>query len=87
MVKNGSHLCEYEAPLTIKHLALRTQPIALRYQIINLLSSLQHTLNSLVQHDLGLIKFLLNLHDAVCLLRVLIFHNIVFQFWEHECGV
>lgn len=70
--------------LTIEHLTLRTQSITLGHQIINLLSPLQHTLNSLVQHDLCLIQLLLDLHDTVRLLRVLVFHNVVLQFGKAE---
>jgi len=71
-------------PLTIEHLTLRTQPITLRHQIINLLASLQHTLDSLMQHDLRLIKLLLNLHNTICLRRVLILHDVILEFWEGE---
>ena len=70
--------------LTVKHLALRTQPITLRHQVINLLPPLQHALNRLVQHNLRLVELLLYLHDAVCLLRVLVFCQVVAQLGEGE---
>ena len=70
--------------LTIEHLALRTQPITLRHQIINLLASLQHTLDSLMQHDLRLIKLLLNLHNTICLRRVLVLYDVILELGEGE---
>lgn len=70
--------------LLIKHLTLRTQPITLLHQTINLLPPLQHTLNSLMQHNLRLIQLLLDLHDAVRLLRILILDDIFLQGWEIE---
>ncbi|KAM3084190.1 hypothetical protein ACMFMF_001547 [Clarireedia jacksonii] len=73
--------------LTIKHLALRAQTITLGYQLINFLPSLQNTLDSLMQHDLGLIQLLLNLHDTVRLLGVLIFCNIIIEWWEGDSWV
>lgn len=72
---------------TIKHLALSAQAITLRDQIVNLLSSLQYALNSLVQDNLGLVKLLLNLHDAVGLLRVLVFFEVVLQLGEGQDGL
>ncbi len=68
--------------LTVEHLTLRTQPITLRDQIINLLPPLQYTLNRLMQHNLRLIQLLLNLHNTIRLLRILILHNIILQLWE-----
>lgn len=55
----------------IECLALCAQIGALSYQVIDLLSPLQHALDGLVQHDLGLVQFLLDLHDAVRLARIL----------------
>ena len=72
------------AHLLIKHLALCTQPVAFLYESINLLASLQHALNSLVQHNLGLVQLLLNLHDAISLLRILVLHNVFFELREVE---
>lgn len=69
---------------TIKHFALSAQTITLRHQIVNLLSSLQHTLNRLVQHNLSLVKLLLDLHDAVGLLRVLVLFEVVLQLGEGQ---
>jgi len=73
-----THLC-------VEHLALRAQTIALRNQVINFLPSLQYTLDGLVQHNLCLVQLLLNLHDTVCLLWVLVFDNVVFQLGVAEC--
>ena len=47
--------------LRVEHLRLRAETIRLRNQTINLLSSLKDRLDSLVQHNLRLIEFLLNL--------------------------
>lgn len=57
--------------LTVKHFGLRTQSITLLDQVINLLASLQHALDSLVEHNLGLVQLLLDLEDVVGLVRVL----------------
>jgi hypothetical protein len=73
--------------LGVEHLALRAQPITLSHQVINLLTALQHTLNSLVQHDLGLIQLLLDLDDAVRLRRVLVLGDVLFQLGEGERGL
>lgn len=73
--------------LRIKHLALRTQAITLRNQVINLLAPLQHTLNRLVQHDLRLIKLLLDLDNAVCLRRVLVLRDVCLELGEAERGL
>jgi len=70
--------------LRIKHLTLRTQPIALRHQVIDLLPALQHTLNRLMQHDLRLIQLLLDLHYTIRLLRILILDDIVLKFGKGE---
>lgn len=70
--------------LLIKHLTLRTQPIALLHQTINLLPALQHALNRLMQHNLRLVQLLLDLHDAVRLLRILVLNNIIPQGGEIE---
>lgn len=72
--------------LLVKHFALCVQPIALLDQRINLLPPLQNTFNRLMQHNFGLIQFLLNLHDAVCLMRVLVFDNIFLERRKIERG-
>lgn len=77
--------------LTIEHLGLSAQSITLLDQVINFLSSLQDTLNSLVKRDFRLaqlvsmcplwkatgqmsylVQFLLDLHDAIRLLWILV---------------
>jgi hypothetical protein len=73
--------------LTIKHLALCAQAITLGHQFINFLPSLQNTLDSLMQYNLSLIQLLLNLHNTVGLLRVLIFRNILVELWEGDSWV
>lgn len=40
--------------LTVEHLGLRAQPVTLLNQVVDLLTSLQHTLDGLVESDLGL---------------------------------
>jgi hypothetical protein len=70
--------------LGIEHLALRAQSVALRNKVINLLATLQHTLDRLVQDNLGLVELLLDLHDAVRLLRVLVLLDVVLELWEGE---
>lgn len=42
-------------------------------------TSLQDALDGLVKDNLGLIEFFLNLHDAVCRLRILVFGDVLFQ--------
>ena len=65
--------------LGVKHLALAAQALALIHEIIQLHVSLQNTLDRLVQRNLRLIELFLDLHNAVCLLRILIFHDVFFQ--------
>ena len=72
--------------LLVKHFALRTQSIALLHQTVDLLPPLQHTLNRLVQHNFCFVQLFLNLHNAVGLLRVLVFHNVFFELREVEFG-
>ena len=47
---------------------------------VNLLASLQHCVNGLVECNLGLVKFLLNLQDRVSLRRILILVEITLEF-------
>ena len=84
---NPSSLTRQGRALTIKHLTLRTQAITLGDQIINLLTTLQHTLDGLMQHNLGLVELLLDLHDAVCLLRILVLDDILLELGKRQCGV
>lgn len=70
--------------LLIEHLRLPTQIITLRHQRIDLLSPLQHALDRLMQDNLRLVQLLLDLHDTVRLLRVLVFHNVFFEGRERE---
>lgn len=72
--------------LSIEHLALGAQTIALRHQVVDLLSAREHALDSVVQHDLGLIQLFLNLHNAVNLSRVLVLCDILLELgiWQRE---
>ena len=72
--------------LLIKHLTLCIQSIALLHQRINLFPPFQNALNRLMQHNLGLIQLFLNLHDTICLVRVLVFDNIFLKLREIEFG-
>ena len=72
--------------LRVKHLTLRTQPVTLGDQIINLLTPLQHALNRLMQHNLGLVKLLLDLHNTVGLRGVLVLRDVLFELGERELG-
>jgi hypothetical protein len=40
-----------------------------------------------MQYNLRLVQLFLNLHYAVCLLRILVFHDIFFELREIEGGV
>lgn len=73
--------------LRVKHLTLRTQPVTLGDQIINLLTPLQHALNRLMQHNLGLVKLLLDLDDAVGLRRVLVLRDVCLELGEAKLGL
>lgn len=72
------------AYLLIKHLALCAQPVTFLHKSINLLASLQYTLNRFMQHNLGLVQLFLDLHDAISLLRILVLHNVFFELREVE---
>lgn len=73
--------------LGVEHLALSTEAITLCNKIVNLLSTLQNTLNSLVQHNLCLIQLLLDLHDAVGGVRVLVLDNVLLELRERQLSV
>jgi hypothetical protein len=75
---------ECPAHLCIEHLALCAQSVTLLHQGINLLPALQNTVDSLLQHDLGLIQLPLNLQDAVRLLRVLVLDHVILKLWIGE---
>ena len=48
-------------------------------QVVNLLSTLQDALDSLVENNLGLVQLFLNLHDAVHLVWVLVRRDVCLQ--------
>ena len=73
---------EMNETLTIKHFRLSTEPVTLLDQAINFFPSFQHALNRLMQHDLRLVQFFLDLHYAVCLLRILIFLEVFLELWK-----
>ena len=70
----------------VKHLALTAQSITLLHQAVDLLSSLQYTFNSLMQHNLRLIQLLLDLQDTVRLLWVLVLVDVFLELWKREWG-
>ena len=65
--------------LSVEHLARRAQVVALRYQLIHLLSTLKHALHGLMQHLLRSVELVLDLQDLVRLLRVLVLCNVVLE--------
>jgi len=40
-----------------------------------------------MQNNFRLVQLFLNLHDTICLLRVLILFDVFFELGESECGV
>ena len=40
-----------------------------------------------MQHNLRLIQLFLDLHNAICLLGILVFHNVFFELGEVEGGI
>lgn len=72
---------------TVKHLALGAQAVALGHEVVNLLAALQDALDGLVQDNLGLVELLLDLHDAVGLLRVLVLGEVVAQLGHGQLGL
>lgn len=70
--------------LTVEHLALGTQAVTFGDKIVNLFPALQHAFNSLVKDDLSLFQLLLDLQDAIGLLRILILRQVVLQFWKGQ---
>lgn len=73
--------------LLVEHFTLTGQPVTLCHQTINLLSPLKHTFDRLMQYNLSFVQLLLNLHDAIRLLRILIFCDILFELWEGQGGI
>src|ERR1700761_1377748 len=51
------------------------------------LTSLQHTLNSLMQHNFRLIQLLLDLHDTIRRSGILILHNILLEHWKRHLRI
>ncbi|KAI6759579.1 hypothetical protein HG530_010259 [Fusarium avenaceum] len=76
----------FDATSSASWLALCRGAIALSHQIIDLLSTLKHTLNGLVENNLGLVKLLLDLEDAVGLLGVLVLGKVVLQLGHGKGG-
>lgn len=72
---------------TVKHLALCTQAIALGDKVVDLLTTLQHTLDGLMQGNLGLIELHLDFEDAVGLVRVLVLGQVVLELRDVESWV
>jgi hypothetical protein len=63
----------------IKHLALITQRVTPLDQVVNLLPPFQDRLDRLVQDDLGLVEFFLDLHDRVRLGGVLVLGKVLLE--------
>lgn len=80
-------MCSMLTFLLIEEFTLARQSIALRHETINLFSPLKHALDRLMQYYFGLIQLLLNLHNTIRLLRILVFHNVIFELWEGQGGV
>jgi hypothetical protein len=72
--------------LCVEHFARRTKLITLLNQVVDLLSSLQNAFDGLVQDNLGLVQLLLDLHNTVCLLWVLVLDNVVLQLGVGHVG-
>jgi hypothetical protein len=72
-------MCPPSTNLLVKHLALRAQSVALGHQAVNLLPALQHALDRLLHQDLGLVELLLDLHDTVGVLGVLVLCEVVLE--------
>ncbi len=73
--------------LGVEHLALRAETITLLHERVDLLASLENAFDRLVQHDFSLIQLLLNLHDAVRLLWILILDDVLFELREGDIGI
>lgn len=69
---------------TVEHLALGAETVTLCHQVVNLLASLQYTLDGLVQNNLGLVELLLDLHDAIGLLGILVLGQVVLELGHDE---
>lgn len=69
---------------TVEHLALVAQAIALGHQVVNLLSTLQHALDGLVEDNLGLVELLLDLEDAVGLRGVLVLGDVFLELGHDD---
>lgn len=70
--------------LLVEEFALTGQPIALSHQTIDLLSPLEHAFDRLMEYNLSLVQLLLNLHNTIRLLWILIFCDILFELWEGQ---
>lgn len=70
--------------LTVEHLALVAEAVALGDEVVDLLAALQHALDGLVQDDLGLVELPLDLHDAVGLVRVLVLGEVFLELGHRD---
>lgn len=73
--------------LTVEHLALGAQAVTLGDEVVNLFATLQDALDGFVQHNLGLVELLLDLHDAVGLPGVLILGEVVLELGHDQGGL
>ena len=63
------------------------QFITLIHKLSQILPSTQHTLNGFVQNHFGLIQLFLNLHNAIGLLRILVFLEVFGELGEWELAI
>ena len=61
-----------------------TQLTTLPRQCLQLLAPIQHLLNRLMQHHLRLIQLLLDLHQTIRILRVLVLGDVFLEFGEDD---
>ncbi len=73
--------------LTVEHLALVAEAVALGDEVVDLLATLQHAFDSLVQDDFSFVQLLLDLHNAVGLMRVLVLGEVFLQLRHRDAVV
>ena len=73
--------------LSIKHLALRAESLALLNQVVNFLSPLQHALDGVVQYHLGLVELPLDLHGGVGIFWVLVLLYVFVELGKRKRSV
>ena len=66
----------------VEHFALLAEGAALLDELIEVFTALEHRVDRVVQHDLGIIQFLLHTQDRVSLTGVLVPRKVVLRIWE-----